>query len=139
MVGWGSHTSDYLDLGNSMGITENNTDLRGGGTLLRELADLLDDLFGSGLEPVEIISVSFGEFRGPWKQTSWGESWSTGWRTQRYPFHWSEDDPFLRLLVCLAETCRENLSVFWMLLNSLEVCKICCVGSWLLWGLGVDA
>lgn len=34
-----------------MGVTENDTDLGRGGTLLRELADLLDDLVGRGLEP----------------------------------------------------------------------------------------
>lgn len=45
------HTGHNLDLGNTVGVTEDNTDLRGGGTLLRELADLVDDLVGGGLEP----------------------------------------------------------------------------------------
>lgn len=45
-------TSDNLDLCDSVGVTEDHTNLRGGGTLLRKLADLLDDLFRSGLEPV---------------------------------------------------------------------------------------
>ena len=39
------------DEGDTVGVTEDNTDLRGSGTLLRELADLVDDLLGSGLEP----------------------------------------------------------------------------------------
>ena len=34
-----------------MAVTEDNTDLRGGGTLLRELADVLNDLLGGGLQP----------------------------------------------------------------------------------------
>lgn len=38
------HTSDVLDLGNTVGVTEDNTNLGGGSTLLGELADLLDNL-----------------------------------------------------------------------------------------------
>lgn len=34
-----------------MGVTEDNTNLRRSGTLTGELADLLDDLVGGGLEP----------------------------------------------------------------------------------------
>lgn len=34
-----------------MGVTENDTNLRGGGALPGELGDLLDDLVGGGLEP----------------------------------------------------------------------------------------
>jgi hypothetical protein len=34
-----------------VGVTEDHTDLRGGGTLLCELADLVNDLVGGGLEP----------------------------------------------------------------------------------------
>jgi len=45
------HTGDGLDLGNTVGVTEDNTNLRGGGTLPGELADLLGDLVGRGLEP----------------------------------------------------------------------------------------
>lgn len=45
------HTSDELDLGNAMAVTEDNTNLGGGGALLSELADLVDDLIGGGLEP----------------------------------------------------------------------------------------
>lgn len=41
-----------------MGITEDNTNLRRGGTLLGELADLLDDLVGGGLEPVPVLVIS---------------------------------------------------------------------------------
>jgi hypothetical protein len=44
-------TSDNLDLGNTVGVTEDNTDLRRGGTLTGKLADLVDDLLGGGLEP----------------------------------------------------------------------------------------
>lgn len=45
------HTSDNLDLGNTVGVTEDDTNLGGGSTLLGELADLVDDLLGGGLEP----------------------------------------------------------------------------------------
>lgn len=34
-----------------MGVTEDNTDLGGGGTLLGQLADVVHDLVGGGLEP----------------------------------------------------------------------------------------
>lgn len=34
-----------------MRVTEDDTDLRGCSTLLRELADLVDDLVGGGLKP----------------------------------------------------------------------------------------
>jgi hypothetical protein len=45
------HTSNNLDLGNTVAVTEDNTDLRRGGTLLGELADVVDNLVGGGLEP----------------------------------------------------------------------------------------
>jgi len=45
------HTSDNLDLRNTVGVTENDTDLRWGGTLLCELADLVDNLLWGGLQP----------------------------------------------------------------------------------------
>jgi len=44
-------TSDNLDLGDTVGVTEDDTNLRRGGTLTGELADLVNDLLGSGLEP----------------------------------------------------------------------------------------
>ena len=63
-------TGDDLDLGNTVAVTEDNTDLGGGSTafisfapflsqrqeslnipLLGELADLVNDLVGSGLQP----------------------------------------------------------------------------------------
>ena len=44
-------TGHNLDLGNTVGVTENDTNLRRSGTLPGQLADLLDDLVGSGLEP----------------------------------------------------------------------------------------
>ena len=44
-------TSDDTDLGNAVGVAQDDTDLRGSSTLLGELADLLDDLLGGGLEP----------------------------------------------------------------------------------------
>jgi hypothetical protein len=44
-------TSDVLDLGNTVRVTENDTDLRRSGTLTGELGDLLDDLLGGGLQP----------------------------------------------------------------------------------------
>lgn len=46
-----AHTGDDLDLGNTVGVTEDDTDLGRGGALLGELADLVDDLLGGGLEP----------------------------------------------------------------------------------------
>lgn len=49
--GQAQHTSDDLDLGNSVGVTQDDTDLGWGGTLLGQLADLVDDLVGGGLEP----------------------------------------------------------------------------------------
>lgn len=45
------HTSNEADLGNSVGVTQDDTDLGGGGTTLGETADLLNDLVGSGLQP----------------------------------------------------------------------------------------
>ena len=47
----GFRTSDKLDLGNSVAITENDTDLGRGGTLLGQLADVVDNLVRGGLEP----------------------------------------------------------------------------------------
>jgi len=44
-------TSDHLDLRNTVRISEDDTDLRWSGTLLRKLADLVDNLLGGGLEP----------------------------------------------------------------------------------------
>lgn len=44
-------TSNHLHLCNSVRVTEYNTDLGRGGTLTSELAYLLDDLIGGGLEP----------------------------------------------------------------------------------------
>jgi len=52
-----------LDLGNTVGVTEDHTDLRRGGTLLCELADLVNDLVGGGLEPGG-GSARVGERRG---------------------------------------------------------------------------
>lgn len=46
-----SLTSDKLDLGNTVGVTEDDTDLRRGGALTGELGDLLNDLLGGGLQP----------------------------------------------------------------------------------------
>ncbi len=45
------HTSNDADLGDSVRVTENDTDLRGRGTLAGKTADLLLDLGRSGLEP----------------------------------------------------------------------------------------
>lgn len=44
-------TGDKLDLGNAMAVAKDNTDLRGSGTLTGELGDLLNNLFGGGLQP----------------------------------------------------------------------------------------
>ena len=45
------HTGDDLDLGNAVGVTQDDTNLRRGGTLSGQLGDLLDDLLGGGLQP----------------------------------------------------------------------------------------
>lgn len=45
------HTSNNLHLSNAVAVTEDNTDLRRSSTLLCQLADLVNDLIGSGLEP----------------------------------------------------------------------------------------
>ena len=50
-MSFGRHTSHNLDLGDTVGVTEDDTNLRGGSTLPGELADLLNDLVGGGLEP----------------------------------------------------------------------------------------
>jgi hypothetical protein len=44
-------TSNNLDLCDAMRISENDADLRRSSTLLCKLADLVDDLLGSGLQP----------------------------------------------------------------------------------------
>jgi len=44
-------TSNHLHLGDAVRISEDDTDLRWSSTLLRELADLVDDLLGGGLQP----------------------------------------------------------------------------------------
>ncbi|RUP22257.1 hypothetical protein BC936DRAFT_139101 [Jimgerdemannia flammicorona] len=44
-------TSDALDLGDAVRITQDNTNLGGGHALLGELEDLLADLLWGGLEP----------------------------------------------------------------------------------------
>jgi len=44
-------TSDYLDLRNTMGVTKDDADLRRCSTLTGELADLINDLVRSGLQP----------------------------------------------------------------------------------------
>ena len=45
-----SYRNDF-DLRNSMGITEDDTDLGGSCAFLSEAADLLNDLLGGGLQP----------------------------------------------------------------------------------------
>jgi hypothetical protein len=57
------HTSDEADLSNAVGITQDDTDLRGSSTTLGEAADLLDDLVGSGLQPRR-GSAAVGSSRG---------------------------------------------------------------------------
>lgn len=47
----GQHTGDHLDLRDTVRISEDDTDLRRGSTLLCELADLVDNLLGGGLQP----------------------------------------------------------------------------------------
>ena len=51
LSGSGKRTSDNLDLGNAVRVTEDDTNLRRSGTLSGELADLVDNLLGGGLQP----------------------------------------------------------------------------------------
>lgn len=44
-------TGDVLDLSNTLGVTEDDTDLGGGHTLLGELEDGLADILRGGLQP----------------------------------------------------------------------------------------
>lgn len=44
-------TSDESHLGDTVRVTEGNTDLGGGQTLTGELGDVLIDILGGGLEP----------------------------------------------------------------------------------------
>ncbi|KAI6875706.1 hypothetical protein KC323_g214 [Hortaea werneckii] len=44
-------TGHDLDLGNTVAVPQDNTDLRRGDTLPGQLADLVDDLVGGGLQP----------------------------------------------------------------------------------------
>lgn len=44
-------TGDVLDLGDTLGVTEDDTDLGGGHTLLGELEDRVADILGGGLQP----------------------------------------------------------------------------------------
>lgn len=44
-------TSDKAHLGDAVRVTEGDTDLRGCQTLAGQLADVLDDILRSGLEP----------------------------------------------------------------------------------------
>lgn len=46
-----TRTSDDLDLGNTVGVAEDDTDLGRSSTLLGELADLVNDLVAGDLEP----------------------------------------------------------------------------------------
>ena len=45
-------TSDRLDLSDSVRVAEDNSDLRGGETLARELEDVVLDLVGRDLKPL---------------------------------------------------------------------------------------
>lgn len=56
------HTSDNLDLSDTVGITEDNTDLGWGCALLGKLADLVDNLIIL-LETVAILLLVFRELR----------------------------------------------------------------------------
>ena len=56
-------TSDKLDLGDSVAVTEDNTYLGRSGTLLGQLADVVNNLLGGGLEPRR-GSAGVGERRG---------------------------------------------------------------------------
>ena len=44
-------TGDEADLGDTVRVTEGNTDLGGGETLASQLGDVIADILGGGLEP----------------------------------------------------------------------------------------
>ena len=44
-------TGNETDLGDTVRVTEGNTDLGGGETLASQLGDVVDDILGGGLEP----------------------------------------------------------------------------------------
>ena len=46
-----ARTSDNLDLGDSVRISKDDTNLRWGGTLAGEFSDLVNDLLRSSLQP----------------------------------------------------------------------------------------
>ena len=77
-----------LHLSNAVGVTEDDTDLRGSGTLLRELADLVVDLLGGGLEPCG-RAARVGDGRSRYslsvgvKSTHGGWSWSVVRKSRR--------------------------------------------------------
>ena len=82
-----------------MGVTEDNTDLGWGGTLLGELADLVDNLKYTVRDCRDYLSVYF-ESCVPaqgWSSTMLVEHGSMGWQRQICPFRWSEVFP-LRLI-----------------------------------------
>lgn len=56
-------TSNEAHLGNTVRVTEGNTDLRGGQALASELGNVLDDILGGGLEPGR-RGAAVGEGRG---------------------------------------------------------------------------
>ncbi len=56
-------TGHEADLGDTVRITEGNTDLGGRKTLARELGNVLDDILGRGLQPGG-GSAAVGESRG---------------------------------------------------------------------------
>lgn len=57
------HTSNNLDLSDTVRVTENDADLRRGSTLLGHLADQVDNLLRSGLQPRR-RSTGVGNRRG---------------------------------------------------------------------------
>lgn len=93
------HTSDNLDLSDTVGVTEDNTDLGWGCALLGKLADLVDNLIIL-LETVALISSLYFESFVPaqgWSSTMLAQCESMGWQRRICPFRWSEVFP-LRLI-----------------------------------------
>jgi hypothetical protein len=60
-------TGDEADLGDTMRITEGDTDLRGRQTLAGKLDDLVNDIVVGGLEP-RGRSPAVGESGGRWRR-----------------------------------------------------------------------
>lgn len=151
-------TSDVADLGNTVAVTEDNTDLTGGGavTIVRfwnlVASRSIDGRFGR--------TPSWRACRsGQWPGRGWSwamleEFWSKEWPKRRYPFPWSEDWDDVRIWDRKTSRKRRWLSrsfglemsrramiihtdPFWMLMCAEENCLSVGVGRLVEYGMKV--